>query len=511
MPFLVGWDVVGIQDFVYGSNRLRDVVGASLLVDDACRLLRGGASLSATGGVSIRVYDAESEAREAIARASRHLLVDAPGLDVAVATLEFEPGSLARTFSGLGRALEVAKLSRRFSAPLGGLGVTVSCTATGRPATDVHADGSGSPTPVSASISRARERFYTKDSNSFLDGCEGLVFPVELDDLGGTKGERSMLAIVHLDGDGIGIKIDEWRQQQAQAGTSDDDFIADIQGWSKDLESAGKATFRAVVRRVVRRLEGDRIGSVDDPVGFELGVDRSGGGTKGKLNLPLRLILLGGDDLTFVCDGRLGLELARVACEAFELHTSEHRLGPLTASAGVALVPSHTPFVRAYAIAEQMCRSAKRTRRELAWQHGAVDWHLGAELPQADIDKIRDNDLANQPGTPGTRLTLRPYPVNSVDRPTTLGWLLDDLLGMGDDGLRGGRWSRARSKVRSLADQVAFGADLLRPVLDAWRIVEPELGFPRPLNDVGFEGSATPLVDANELLDRTLWPIGGSS
>lgn len=508
MPVLVGWDLIGIQEFVYSSNRLRDVVGASMLVGDACRMLDRGHRLSSTGGVAIHVYDSMLEAAAAIAKASRRLLTETPGLDVAVAALEFSPGDLAQTFNGLGQALEESKLSRRVSAPLGGLGVTVPCSATGRPATDTHADGSGKPGAVSASIAAARRRFYTAEHElEFLSGNR-FVFPVELDDLGGTPGERSMLAIVHLDGDGIGAKIDAWRQHHADANSTDDEFAKDFIAWSEALDEAGRKTFQAVVGRVLERIGPDvakvpKVGADDDPVAFELSVGERDD-RKGRINLPLRLILLGGDDLTFVCDARIGLELARVACEAFEHNAAGHRLGALTASAGVALVPSHTPFVRAYDLAESLCRSAKTVREEANWGGGAVDWHLGAEVPGSMVREMRMRDLAVTPGTGRIVGTLRPYSTRMTDRKTTIGWLLDDLLGDGDTGLRGVYWSKARSKVRSLADSVLMGPDAIQPRLDAWRTVEPNLGFPSPLNDAGYWGNATPLIDAEELLDRSL-------
>src|SRR5690606_5681066 len=77
--------------------------------------------------------------------------------------------------------------------------------------------------------------------------------------------------------------------------------------------------------------------------------------------LPLRPILLGGDDLTFLCDGRVALALTEAALKAFEAEVPS--LGRVTACAGVAIVPAHAPFAQAYALAEALCRHAKRRRQ----------------------------------------------------------------------------------------------------------------------------------------------------
>lgn len=93
--------------------------------------------------------------------------------------------------------------------------------------------------------------------------------------------------------------------------------------------------------------------------------------------LPLRPIIIGGDDVTFICPGRMGLQYA----EAFMKYiTSEDLLADdlyahikaatgkpisknLSCCAGVAIVPAKYPFFRAYELAEQLCDEAKTLSR----------------------------------------------------------------------------------------------------------------------------------------------------
>ena len=78
----------------------------------------------------------------------------------------------------------------------------------------------------------------------------------------------------------------------------------------------------------------------------------------GEERLPFRPIVFGGDDVTFVCEGRLGLPLAahyltRLASEI--LPDGD----PLYARAGIAIVKTHYPFARAYELAGRLGDSAK--------------------------------------------------------------------------------------------------------------------------------------------------------
>ena len=45
------------------------------------------------------------------------------------------------------------------------------------------------------------------------------------------------------------------------------------------------------------------------------------------------------------------------------------------------MVRSHSPFSRAYALAEQLCSTAKATVRQTSGTGAAIDWHVGETRP----------------------------------------------------------------------------------------------------------------------------------
>ena len=94
--------------------------------------------------------------------------------------------------------------------------------------------------------------------------------------------------------------------------------------------------------------------------------------------LPIRPIILAGDDVCFVTAGRIGLECARVFLEQLAALTNREDGKPYAACAGVVLVHRKYPFHRAYDLAEELCGSAKKFGALLD-QEGrvsAMDWHV---------------------------------------------------------------------------------------------------------------------------------------
>jgi len=515
VPVLVALDVMGIQRFVFASNRLRDVVGASQLVEEAVsrdgwigELAPAGSVLTASGGNAQLRFPDPDTARSFTARYSRRVVEFGAGLQVAVAHRPYSEGALAAALLAVQVDLHRSKGATRPSMPLLGLGVTAVCPDTGRPAVDVRRDPDGRLVPQSALAlaardwkrsDRARKRWRAFLPRGLPDGMGAADFPVKLDDLGGTSGERSLLGVVHVDGNGVGRLIARWLRDRAETGAADDEVAGGLREWSGALTALGEGALHAAADRLGRALrvreDGRAVVGGADP-DLEVALDRTPGG---EWFLPLRPILLGGDDLTFVCDGRLALDLGVAAAEA--LGGDVPGLGPVSACAGVAILPLKTPFARAYELAEGLCASAKRARRDEGWGGGAVDWQVGAVHPGEPVESVRTR-LHRTGGAATDDLTLRPYRLGSADGdPRSWEWFRDELLGTGVNGLRGGLWAQRHAKAVGLAALAREGPEAVDRALRGWRVSAPALGLPPPLAG-GYHGQRTPLVDAAELLDR---------
>jgi len=544
MAVATGIDVLGIQRYVFASNRLRDVLAASWMVDhvvkrEADSLLQWGMTgdrvLLAAGGNAIVEFEDLDEARTWTGRYTRWLQGEAPGLEVVVAHRPYDGRSLAWGLKALAVDLARAKLERRPSAPQLGLSVTAACSVTGLPANAVDRGE-----PVSSRIARlraqtepARER-WQRFLPAHLDHAPGWFtdFPDELDLMGRTHGETSLVGIVHVDGNGVGKAINGWLDRRLGQEVGDNQVRAEYREWSNGIDELGQHVLRAMIRRAASCIWEEKnerqekmcvVRGTPHKAGFPLREDEASDASR-RVLLPLRPILLGGDDLTFVCDGRIALDLAVAALQEFEANQIPH-LGEnggdrtLTACAGVALVKAHAPFHRSYDLAESLCTSAKRARLDSNQQVQAetgcwLDWHVGSTRPADTVEDIRRREYQ------GGDLTMRPYPIAQFDgREQSWRWLDRELLGPdhGNDGsLRGFRedtdehgatrfapnvWSGSRSRVKRLGSLVPAGRDGIGRQVDAWNAIEDGVQLPARLPDGGFIGQRTPLLDAVELLD----------
>lgn len=529
MPVLTAIDILGVQSYIFASNRLRDVIGASYLVEWATSQT-GALSfdalnvpnpkiISAAGGNAILRFETIDSAHQFVMYYSRRLIEKAPGLEVAFAHQLYENGKLARGLLSLQIELAKSKLRRRPHAPQLGISVIQPCAITGLPASD--RDRQSNNEWVSSRIAKIREANTVKKTfnrwepflPSDLFGHKA-CFPVVFDDMGRTYGDTSLIGVIHIDGNGIGKRIQRWLIKKLDnTSMSDETLIAEYFEWSEALKKLGEKVFQSIVSRLVDSIERRSssggffvCGEPSPPrhLDFELRIDH------GEILLPLRPIILGGDDLTFICDGRIALDLTTTALRAFT-HESAYipelkLLGndPMTACAGVALVNSHAPFDRSYHLSEGLCRNAKQAKLDAGQDDRCwIDWNIGMNRPDDSVIDIRERQYKKN------ELTCRPYPLDG-DTSTflTWEWLDRELLG---ESSKDGRnrhsfrnpetWGQRRNKVKDLGSLVGAGGEAVRIQLEGWISVDPDVKLPNPIDVNGFKGNRTPLLDAIELLD----------
>ena len=176
--------------------------------------------------------------------------------------------------------------------------------------------------------------------------------------------------------------------------------------------------------------------------------------------LPADILLLGGDDLLVAVPAARALEFAQHVAGAFERLTREKIAalrdenarrffedrtgsGSFTISCGVAIASSAYPFYLALDLAEQLLRSAKRGMPSASdgasedAQHGArVDFHVVAGANSHVLERVRVDTYRADTGAPRTL------------RPLTCGQLESLRAAVGD--LR--RANFPRSKLHELED-----------------------------------------------------------
>jgi hypothetical protein len=520
MPVLTAIDLARIQQYVFSSNRLRDVLAASYAVEQALDPAKGlqapeGAVILAGGGNALLQFESLGVTREWTRDFTRRLQQIAPGIEVVIAHRPFEPGHLAQAWLSLHADLARQKLERRPSVPQAGLSVTATCAVTGLPATALDEDGQlvSSRVRVLRSKSKVSRYRWASFLPAELENAPGwsAAFPADLDELGRTPGETSQIGVVHVDGNSVGELIRRWLEERHEA--PDEQIEREAHEWSSTLKKLAEQVLRELVRRIVAcvRLQPRRGGGGEEVwlegQPSELSFPLRHSYSSREVLLPLRPIVLGGDDTTFVADGRIALDLAVAALREFEKNPVLH-LGKngdpvrVTACAGVALVRSHAPFYRAYQAAKVLCSSAKSARRALQDEGGWLDWMLGMVGPAQSVEEWRKAYRAGS-----LQLTMRPYPVALAAGRRNWDWLDLEVLGPGpasrpNQGFRGDpAWRLSRNRVKQLEALAREGPEAVRKELCVWRATQPDLQLPGDLGQDGFLGANTPLVDAIEIMD----------
>lgn len=517
---LTAVDTTQIQRFVFGSNKLKENIGGSELVELATHrwvyealpsshnvvdVNTGRLDASKTigqvdaevvyvgGGNAVIMFRSIDLARAFTRRLTLRVLKDAPGLDILVAHREFNwnDESLAEVMHLILRDdIARKKQARTPSLPLLGLGVTAPCNSTGLVTAGV-VDKKRVSREILAKASddiqdSASERLHGLFPRRIAEG--GWDTPDNFDKLGRIKGEEGYIAVVHADGNGMGQRVEQIASQFSSP-VNNREYIDKMRALS---EAIGSASVRALQRVV--NLMADAI--VSDAELAE--IHREG--------FPLRPIVFGGDDVTFVCNGRYGLPLAAYYLEAFQEETAKEEafgMKPAFACAGVAVVKVHYPFARAYALSEQLCSSAKKRARAESRDCSALDWHFAMSGIAGSLEAIRKREysIVLEGGHVG-HLAMRPVLLEDSAN-TWRTWpvsksLLDKFVK--DDG----KWYDRRNKVKALREAMRTGPAGVEDFLRTYRLdrlpAHPSINVAK-YETTGWDGEHCIYFDPIEAMD----------
>jgi hypothetical protein len=527
------YDVTGIQDYIFSSVKLKENIGASIAVQkvldtflkDSIKSVCPNASTNwdEYPEIKIREQDLDGEIlyigggnAMAIFK-NKHLyknvnrllakkILEKTGGDIKVvsAGVNTNLADFKQDRKNLVKKLKENKFKRIHSSPLQGIAITREGETDGLPAQVCNVVNNRHEY-ISFPANKKRE-FEKKESfERIITLPRDLQYPKEFDDLGQKEGENH-IAVVHIDGNNMGSKLKEINSYE------------DMKAFSMKINQAYKQAMQDVIGKLIAACK-------DDDFFHRLILKDA---DKGKYFLPLRVIVLNGDDVTFVTDGRIGIPLA----EAFLNHINGKiiRLGDLeislSACAGVAVVKSHFPFYRAYQLAEELCASAKQKGKILEKQNrngneakeigSWLDFHIAYSGVTTDLKLLRKR-LYNVPGMdeakslefkePGARSGQEKECYNLLWRPWCIGGDCDPKYRWQQLKTRilipfqnTGEWPRSRlKKLRNESIKSKADINVLIKEMESRKIELPEFAGERAY--FSENGSQTPYFDALELLD----------
>lgn len=392
------FDTRSIQRYIFSGNRLRTNVGASyivdrvffdVLIDDVLKKMFPDENFPSGndawdpssdaetpwevmnsccvayigGGNALLLFNqSEKDNRvEVVKNFTRKLLVERPGLKVGVALgkLEVIDGELNQEdIAALYRELKnnQNKIFPAVNVPYNGL--TLSCEINGESANFYGKLGAGDAKFYSQEV--AVKSKFADDANrdlknrfdeifalkNFSERMSDYNFPFEVDKLGQKEGEN-YFAIVHVDGNNMGLKFRTCKS------------LIERRKLSREIRRKTEGAFADLLVKIIRmKISGGFGDSLNLAENF----------------LPIRPLIIGGDDVTFLCPANVSLLFTKMLIENLNAETPDNAPEHLTekisrhmdACAGIAILPTKYPFFRGYELAEQLCDSAKKSMRNLA-------------------------------------------------------------------------------------------------------------------------------------------------
>ncbi|MBL0288508.1 MAG: hypothetical protein IPQ19_14195 [Bacteroidetes bacterium] len=390
LPTAVLIDVLSIQKYIFQSNKLKENLGASYIIehvlygveflglDKTTPWWDGKMPINTTGtigfvggGNALLFFNDETQANAFLKIFFTKVYLSLPGLPIIYGIKnDFCIGTNYKThFSILIKSLIICRNSYRFNMPLAKSPFHDNCVFTGNIAVDTQQGDK-----ISASA-KARLTYVDSAKNKHLELIEGdnknnYTFTDELSKLA-QPDEKSYIAVVHIDGNGIG---DEFLSCES---------LKDSQTLSQAVNDLCKSTFKTLITEMINELDT-----------YNLNLQKDGD----KTILPIRPIIIGGDDITFVCEGTLGVYLAEKFIEIFSVKIKEKYYN---ACAGIAIAKTKYPFSKIYYLADALCQEAKekaKIKAEEKVQTGypsAISYHIATNGISGSLADIRTQYYTN--------------------------------------------------------------------------------------------------------------------
>ena len=160
----------------------------------------------------------------------------------------------------------------------------------------------------------------------------------DLDKLVTRKGEESLLAVVYIDGNNMGAKV----QNVLGTETSYDQCVKKLRETSEFIQ---------------KNYVEDRIKDIDQMLEEKA--------KKGKKKEGKRLVVFAGDEINLICNARDAYDIAKIYLKGLHQVSWKDSTEPCSACAGIAIFHSHAPYAQAYKIAEECCESGKTRMKKL--------------------------------------------------------------------------------------------------------------------------------------------------
>lgn len=351
--YLYGAEIHGIQSFIFSTNELKDIIGASNLINDLPKVCiqddilknQEDSSLpnsyellqAAAGGIKC-LFTSMEACQKLYRELPNKIAAYAPDISVTQAVVEIKGNIQKNTYDELQKRLTERRSQYLAQYSEGYMGTQIS-RETGFAAFQKTRTNEFQDRAVIAKKKAVNSKDLDKEYA--LPEYDKVSYPTDFNQLVGISGRaEKWIAVVHADGSNIGQTI----REIIQAVKDQKNWETTLSIFSRKLEKATKTAFLEAIKTTFQPLLNDK--------------DHSG-------LLPIRPLILGGDDVTFIIDADYAIPFTEQFLLNFQIQTKlELKDIPVAkrgfnASAGIAFTKANYPFHYGVELADALCKAAK--------------------------------------------------------------------------------------------------------------------------------------------------------
>jgi len=362
MKYLYGASVQGIQGFIFETNKLQEIVGASEIVksieNDFLEFTKDFSKtilMNAAGNIKA-IFDKEEECQSLVLSFGKMVEQKAYGISISQAVVNIDG---ARESQDEINSLE-SKLKIQRNKPSIALDLSLN----------IMELNSKTAKPL---ISKNEDRGTEQKRRAYQEFLGKNLKLKEFTQLSNLSNGKNKIAVIHADGNGLGMLIPKLREKGME-----------LSEFSKQLDLATTEAFN--------RAKSD--------------------------NMSIRDVILGGDDMVVICNANDALQFTKDFLQFFEEET-ETKIGhKLTACAGIAYANEKYPFHYAVSLAEELCdatkKHAKKINMDLA--PSSLMFHNIQSSNFQSWDKFLEDELTIRNDEQLIRCDFGPYYLNEKNQ-----------------------------------------------------------------------------------------------
>lgn len=421
--YLYGASIQGIQSFIFETNKLKEIVGASELVEEICTnffaramqtkdlLTDTNAIINAAGNIKYLFGD-KTLCESIVKNFPKEIMEKAPGITISQTVIEIEDKLTAEDFNKLEEKLKIQR--NKVVKPLHqALMISERARKTGKAGVDWDKKAN-----EVIDVAQILKRDVV--DNSVANLSEKLTgkkistkdFTYKIEDIAvGQKEAKNWIAVVHADGNNLGKLIQQMVKSLQNCNETDIKFA--FKKFSQKLDEATTCAAQTAYNEVVLKVEKVSKG-------------------------PIRPVVLGGDDLTVIIRGDLALDFTTIFLKQFEIETAEKFKGlgekfsltqfknGLTACAGISYVKPTYPFHYAVDLADELCGYAKTVSKDLVKndeKKNPPSCLMFHKVQSSFIGSFKDDIIPRELKAGDISFVNGPYFINAEAKQTTVSQL----------------------------------------------------------------------------------------